>query len=66
MTESGNEEINERAFAYLTDVRRKFIQNYDYEKIAGFYAYQLTEFAEILKQLMVKCKSFKNYLKFLL
>ncbi len=50
MTEHSQDEI---AFGYLSDVRRKFIQNYDYDKIAGFYAYQLTEFSDVLKQLMV-------------
>lgn len=51
MSESCQEDL---AFAYLGDVRKKFIQNYDYDKIAGFYAYQLTEFADVLKQLMVR------------
>lgn len=40
-------------YAFLSDVRRKFIQNYDFDKIAGFNAYQLTEFSEILKQFIV-------------
>jgi hypothetical protein len=43
----------DNCFAFLSDVRRKFIQNYDYDKIAGFNAYQLTEFSQILKQLVV-------------
>jgi hypothetical protein len=42
------------AFAYLNDVKKKFIQTYDYDKVAAFYAYQLSEFSEVLKQLMVK------------
>jgi DNA-binding MarR family transcriptional regulator len=50
MTEGGQEEL---AFAYLTEIKKKFIQNYDYDKIAGFYAYQLEEFVPTLKQLMV-------------
>jgi hypothetical protein len=50
MTERCPEEV---AFAYLSDVKRKFIQTYDYDKIAGFYAYQLSDFSEVLKQLMV-------------
>jgi len=40
-------------FAFLGDVRKKFIQTYEYEKLAGYHAYQLTEFAETLKQLIV-------------
>ncbi len=51
MTEGAQDGL---AFAYLSDVRKKFIQTYDYDKIAGFYAYQLSEFSEFLKQLMVK------------
>ncbi len=50
MTEGAQDQI---AFAYLSDLRKKFIQTYDYDKIAGFYAYQLNEFAEELKKLMV-------------
>ena len=41
------------AFAFLSDLRRRFIQSYDYDKIAMFNAYQLTEFCEIIKQLIV-------------
>jgi len=50
MTEGAQDQI---AFAYLSDLRKKFIQTYDYDKIAGFYAYQLNEFAEEMKKLMV-------------
>ena len=50
MTEEATEQL---AFAYLSDVRKKFIQTYDYDKLAGFYAYQLTDFVEILKHYMV-------------
>ena len=50
MTEGGQEEL---AFAYLAEIKKKFIYNYDYDKIAGFYAYQLEEFVPTLKQLMV-------------
>jgi hypothetical protein len=51
MTEGAPDQI---AFAYLSDLRKKFIQTYDYDKIAGFYAYQLNEFAEELKKLMAR------------
>ncbi len=51
MTEEASEGL---AFAYLSEIRKKFIQTYDYDKIASFYAYQLTEFADVLKNLMVK------------
>ena len=51
MTENISDEL---AFAYLYEIRKKFIQTYDYDKVAGFYAYQLEEFGMILKQLMVK------------
>jgi len=41
-------------FAFLGDVRLKFIQTYDYDKLAGFHAYQLqSEFIDTLTQLMV-------------
>lgn len=59
MTEGATEQL---AFAYLSDVRKKFIQSYDYDKIAGFYAYQLNEFADVLKNLMVNL--FNNYVIF--
>jgi hypothetical protein len=53
MSEGIQDEI---AFAYLNDVKKKFIQTYDYDKVAAFYAYQLSEFSEVLKQLMVNYK----------
>ena len=40
------------AFAFLDDLRKKFIQTYDYEKIASFYSYQLTEFDKVISQLI--------------
>ena len=40
------------AFAFLDDLRKKFIQTYDYEKIASFCAYQLTEFDKVISQLI--------------
>jgi hypothetical protein len=50
MSQDFSEEI---PFAFLSDVRRKFIQTYDLDKLEGFYAYQLNDFSEVLKQLMV-------------
>jgi hypothetical protein len=50
MTEGAPDEL---AFAYLSDIRKKFINSYDYDRIAGFHAYQLEEFAPTLQQLMV-------------
>ena len=57
MTEGAPDEL---AFGYLSEIKKKFIQNYDFDKIAGFYAYQLEEFVPTLKQLMVNNKIF-NY-----
>jgi DNA-binding MarR family transcriptional regulator len=56
MTEGASEGL---AFACLGEIKKKFIQNYDYDKIASFYAYQLEEFVPTLKQLMVSYKT--NY-----
>jgi len=53
MTEGSTEDM---AFACLGEIKKKFIQNYDYDKIASFYAYQLEEFVPILKQLVVRDK----------
>ena len=39
--------VDELAFAYLSDVKKKFIQTYDYDKVAAFYAYQLSEFENL-------------------
>lgn len=50
MSEQMNDDV---VFAFLGDVRKKFIQTYDYDKLAGFHAYQLTEFQDTLKQLIV-------------
>lgn len=40
------------AFAFLTDVQKSFIQKYDYDKIASFCAYQLSEFDKTLSSLI--------------
>ena len=50
MTENA---LDELAFCYLNDIKKKFIQNYDFDKVASFHAYHLTDFADVLKQLMV-------------
>ena len=50
MSENTNEQL---AFSFLNDIKKKFIQNYDYDKICGFQAYQLNEFVQVLKQYMV-------------
>ena len=44
---------DEVAFAFLSDIRKKFIQAYNDDNISTFHAYQLNEFNEILKSLMV-------------
>jgi len=51
MTENANDSI---AFCYLNDIKKKFIQNYDLDKVASFHAYHLSEFVEVLKQYMVR------------
>lgn len=56
MTEGANDST---AFAYLSDLKKKFIQDYDYDRIASFHAYQLTEFEGTLKNLMVKLNLIK-------
>lgn len=50
MTENFPEDL---AFAFLSDTQKKFIQNYDYDKIASFCAYQLSDFNKELKQFIV-------------
>ncbi len=50
LSEDMNDDL---VFAFLSDVRKKFIQTYDYDKLAGYHAYQLTEFNGTLKQLIV-------------
>ena len=50
MSEITNEQL---AFSFLNDIKKKFIQNYDYDKIVSFQAYQLNEFVQVLKQFMV-------------
>ena len=40
------------AFAFLTDVQKSFIEKYDYDKIASFFSYQLTEFDQNLSKLI--------------
>jgi len=60
MTEGAPDQL---AFAYLSDIRKKFIQTYDYDKIAGFYAYQLNEFSDVLKQLMTYYNSNPSFTK---
>ncbi len=47
---------DQMAFAYLSDIRKKFIQTYHFEKIPSFHAYQLNEFVDILKHFMVSNK----------
>lgn len=44
---------DEVAFSFLSDVRKKFMQTYNFDSIAHFNAYQLNEFNEQLKILMV-------------
>ena len=49
MTENFPEKL---AFAFLTDIQKTFIQKYDYDKIASFSAYQLTEFDATISNLI--------------
>jgi len=56
MSENMNDEL---VFAFLGDIRKKFIQKYEYEKLASFHAYQLTDFNEILTSLVVRKFIFK-------
>lgn len=41
------------AFSFLSDVRKKFMQTYNFESVVDFHAYQLNEFNEQLKILIV-------------
>jgi hypothetical protein len=50
MTENTNVQ---QAFSFLFDIKKKFIQNYDYGKIITLQAYSLNDFSEVLKQFMV-------------
>lgn len=40
------------AFAFLSDVSKKLMQEHDYKSLCGYNAYQLGEFTEILQQYM--------------
>jgi hypothetical protein len=44
---------DETAFAFLNDVRKKFLTSYDYDKLINMTSYQIKDFPEILKQLVV-------------
>ena len=50
MTEDYSEN---QTFAFLSDLRKRFIKEYDFDKIAGAHAYELKEFEPVLKELMV-------------
>jgi hypothetical protein len=41
------------AFSFLSDVRKKFMQTYNYDSVVDFHAYQLNEFNDQLKTLIV-------------
>ena len=43
---------DELAYAFLRDLKKMFTSKYDYEKIASFCAYQLTDFEKVFKQLI--------------
>ena len=51
---SDNNLREEVAFSFLIDVKRKFLSMYTDNQILEFHAYQLTEFNEILQNLIVK------------
>jgi hypothetical protein len=44
---------DETAFAFLNDVRKKFLTSYDYDKVMSMGSFQIKDFPETLKQLMV-------------
>lgn len=60
MTEGAQDEI---AFAFLSDLKRRFIQSYDEDKIASLSAYQLGEFEKVMKQLMTYYNSNPRFTK---
>ena len=48
------EGINDlQAFAFLNDISKKLMQEYDYNSLWSYNAYQLGDFTEILQQYMV-------------
>ena len=49
------------AFAFLSDLRKKFLQSYAYEIVSSFRALQLKEFNTSISQLMVFFTNHKNY-----
>ena len=49
------------AFAFLSDLRKKFLQSYAYEIVSSFRALQLKEFNTSISQLMVFFTNRKNY-----
>ena len=54
---------DENVFSFLNDIRKKLLQNYDYEKLSTFAAFQLNEFTDNLRQYIVNSLNLilKNY-----
>jgi len=44
---------NELTFAFLSEIRKRFIEFYEYDKITSYFAYQLSDFAETMKIYLV-------------
>jgi hypothetical protein len=44
---------DDQAFAFLNDVKKKLLNNYEIGRLTSYSAFQLTEFADVLKQYMV-------------
>jgi hypothetical protein len=48
------EEVNDKlAFAFLNDVKKKLLQQYDYTQLCSYNSFQLNEFTDVIKQYMV-------------
>lgn len=47
---------DETVFAFLNDIKKKLLQNYDFEKLSTYAAFQLNEFTETLRNYIVHLK----------
>ena len=50
-----------QAFAFLSDLRKRFIRDNDFDKIASLHAYELKEFEPAMQELMVKLSLTKQH-----
>ncbi len=41
------------AFAFLTDIKRRLLQTYNYDSLTTYKSFQLNEFTDVLRQFMV-------------